>query len=384
MNYDVVIVGGGPGGAIAARECAQSGLKTLLLEKKELKREKACAGGLTKKVLDRFDIPKDVIERYYYGWGLGLEDDFVTLDDREKIGALVCRGKFDSKLVNIASDAGAEVREKTKVLDLIMKNDFVTGVQIKSDNQTHQINSNIVIGADGHSSVVRKKLGAFVQNPGRISLWYQYHMALSKELIDERIGNRIEMYFGEDISRTEYAWIFPKRNIVTVGIGGLVSEVKGDRVRLKERLDKFVNNHPIAKKKLEGAKPIMGQGCRIACPGSSTSTHFNGALLIGEAAGHAMLSSGEGIYYAMVGGEIGSKWAVNAVSCGDLSKEFLTGYENEWKKEIGRDLDRSVKIHEAFGGFQTLTKEVINMIKKNPKMKQSILDSLLKGTWGLL
>ena len=384
MGYDVIIVGGGPGGAVAARKCAQSGLKTILLEKNEFNREKTCAGGLSKKVLDRFEIPKEVVERYCNGLTLGFEGNSITIDDKEQIGAFVFRGKFDSNLVNNASDFGAEVRENTKVVDLIMKNGFVTGVKIKAENQTQYINSDLVIGADGNSSVVRKKLGANVKNPGRTSLWYQYQMSLSEELIDERIGNRIEMYFGKQISKTEYAWIFPKKDIVTVGIGALQSEIRGDKVRLKKRLDNFIKYHPIAKRKLEDAKLIKSQGGKISCLGSSMSTHFNGALLVGEAAGHAMLSSGEGIYYAMVGGDLGGKWAVNAVSEGNFSKEFLAGYENAWNVEIGRDLKRSVKIHETMGGFQTVTKEVINMAKKNPKLKQSVLETLLKRNWGLL
>ncbi|MDY6965172.1 MAG: NAD(P)/FAD-dependent oxidoreductase [Halobacteriota archaeon] len=383
MKYDVIIVGGGPGGAIAARRCAEGGLKTLLLEKKGFNREKPCAGGLTKKVLDRFGIPEEVVERSYSGITFGYENDCFTIDDKDRIGVFVCRGKFDSKLVDLAEDAGAEVKDRTSVIDLTLRDGFVTGVKAKASDETECIDSDIVIGADGQSSVVRRKLNSFVQNPSRISVWYLHQMKLSNELIDERIGDRFEMYLGGEIPKTQYAWIFPKNDMVTVGIGAMLSEIREDKVQLKDCLNRFINTHPIASKKLDGAKIIMSQGGRITCLGTSRSTCFNGALLVGEAAGQAMISSGEGIYYAMAGGEIGGKWAIKSASAGDFSREFLSGYEEACKAEIGPDLKRSVEVQEMAARSQGSARRIFNMIKENPRMRQFVLDMLLKGSWGL-
>lgn len=384
MKYDVIVVGAGPSGAIAAKTCAERGLKTLLLEKKEFNREKPCGGGLTNKVLKRFAIPEDVVERYYDGMTLCLEDESVKFNGKERLGALVCRGKFDSTLVRMAEDAGAEIREKIRVFDLIRKNNFVIGVIARGNEKVEEISANLVIGADGQSSIVRRKLGAFQQNWGRISLWFLYHMELSNELIDEQMGNRLEMYFGKEISRTAYAWIFPKNGIVTVGIGALMSEIREDKVQLRERLNNFVKKHPIASEKLAMAKIIMNQGGRITSMGTSSSTYFNGTMLVGEAAGHAMLSSGEGIYYAMVGGQISGEWAANAISAGDLSKKFLSGYENAWRAEIGGDLERSVVISETLGEFHTPLKHVLKAVEGNPRMRELLMDTLLSRPWGLL
>jgi len=384
MKFDVIVVGGGPGGSIAARRCAENGLKTLLLEKKNFNRNKPCAGGLTKKVLDRFDPPEDIIDRYYNGITITLDDDSITIDDTERLGAFVCRGKFDSMLVQDAKEAGADVRENSRVVDLIVKDDFVKGVVVKSGEKTESIEADLVIGADGNTSVVRRKLGAFVDNPERISLWSSCHIRLTSDLIDERIGDRIEIYFGEGISNSAYAWIFPKREIVTVGLGAMVSEVKGENLRLNERLNKFITSHPVASKKLEGGRIIMNQGGRITCLGTATETYFNGALLIGEAAGHAMATSGEGIYYAMAGGEISSEWATRATSEGDFSREFLSGYEDAWMSEMGKDLDRSVKMGKLSSALQTPVKRVIKTVKDDPRAEKFLLDSLLKKSWGLL
>ncbi|MDY6864855.1 MAG: NAD(P)/FAD-dependent oxidoreductase [Halobacteriota archaeon] len=384
MKFDVIVVGGGPGGSIAARRCAANGLKTLLLEKKNFNRDKPCAGGLTKKVLDRFDPPEEIVDRYYSGITITLDDDSVTLDDSERLGAFVCRGKFDSMLVRDAKEAGAEVRENSKVVDLTIEDNFVKGVVVKSGGEIERIEADIVIGADGNTSTVRRKLGVFVDNPERISLWSSCHIRLTSDLIDERIGDRIEIYFGENISKSAYAWIFPKREIVTVGVGALVSEVRDDNLRLKERLNKFITSHPVASKKLEGGKILMNQGGRITCYGTSSKTYFNGAMLIGEAAGHAMTTSGEGIYYAMAGGVISSDWAKKAVSEGDFSKEFLSGYEDAWMSEMGSDLDRSVKMGKLSSALQTPVKRVIKTVKEDPRAEQFLLDSLLKKSWGLL
>jgi len=206
MKYDVIVVGGGPGGAIAAKTCAKEGLKTLLLEKKEFTREKACAGAVTEKVLRRFDdIPKDVFERYYHGLTFCVDDEAYTVDSDNRLGGLVCRGKFDSTLVKMAEMEGAKIKQEKKVIDIVKKDDFSKGVIVKTEEGTEEYNSDIIIGADGQSSMVRRKLGVFVADWTKVAAQFQYQMKMSSELIDGWIGDRLETYLGGDISPTAYA-----------------------------------------------------------------------------------------------------------------------------------------------------------------------------------
>ncbi|MDY6965386.1 MAG: NAD(P)/FAD-dependent oxidoreductase [Halobacteriota archaeon] len=375
MKYDVIVVGGGPGGAIAAKTCAKEGLKTLLLEKKEFLREKACAGGVTEKVIRRFDdIPQDVFERYYYGLTFCVDDEADTIDSDKRLGGLVCRGKFDSTLVKMAEMEGAETKEEKKVIDIVKKDDFSKGVIVKTEEGTEEFCSDIIIGADGQSSMVRRKLGAFVEDWTKVAAQFQYQMKMPSDLIDERIGDRLETYLGEDISPTAYAWIFPKRDIVTVGIGALVSEIRSDNINLKDRLDNLIKNHPVASKKLEGAKIIMTQGHRITYPGSTSRSYFNGAMLIGEAAGHALMGTGEGIYYAMAGGEIAGRWAAKAISAGDVSEDYLRGYEDAWKAEFGEDLEWAVNLRRSQKRPQGVLKMMLRTIERSPAMKELLFD----------
>lgn len=375
MKYDVIVVGGGPGGAIAAKTCAKNGLNTLLLEKREFTREKVCAGGVTEKVLKRFgDIPKDVYERYYHGLTFCVDDEVYTIDSENRLGGLVCRGKFDSTLVKMAKEEGADTKQEKKVVDIIKKDDFSKGVVVKTEEGREEYNSDIIIGADGQASMVRKKLGAFIEDWTKVAAQFQYQMKMQSEQIDERIGDRLETYLGEDISPTAYAWIFPKRDVVTVGIGALVSEIRSENINLKDRLNNLIKNHPVASKKLEGAKIIMSQGHRITYPGSTSKSYFNGAMLIGEAAGHAMMGTGEGIYYAMAGGQIAGEWAAKAISEGDVSETYLKGYEDEWKAEFGEDLEWAVNLRGQQKRPQRFLKMMIRTINRSPKSKELLFD----------
>ena len=222
--------------------------------------------------------------------------------------------------------------------------------------------------------MVRRKLGAFTEDWTKVAAQFQYHMKMPSEQIDEMIGDRLETYLGEDISPTAYAWIFPKRDVVTVGIGALISEIRSENINLKDRLNNLIKNHPVASKKLEGAKIIMTQGHRITYPGSTSKSYFNGAMLIGEAAGHAMMGTGEGIYYAMAGGQIAGEWAAKAISEGDVSENYLKGYESAWNEEFGRDLEWAVNMRGQQKRPQGLLKMMLRTIKRSPATKDLLFD----------
>src|SRR4030042_2159161 len=116
-DYDVIVVGGGPGGSTAARYCAKAGLKTLLIEKERLPRYKPCGGCLSAKTvrLLGFDLTA-VIENTIYGakFTYCSKDPFF-IESKSPIAFLVMRDRFDQFLIDRASEAGTEILDGEKV-----------------------------------------------------------------------------------------------------------------------------------------------------------------------------------------------------------------------------------------------------------------------------
>ena len=77
-DFDVIVVGGGPAGSVAAKKCAEHGLKTLLVEKRKLPREKVCSAvivsSMAKTIIEHEfgAVPKQVLVAPCYLLGFML------------------------------------------------------------------------------------------------------------------------------------------------------------------------------------------------------------------------------------------------------------------------------------------------------------------------
>ena len=112
-DYDVIVIGAGPGGCTAARFCALAGLKTLLVEKERLPRYKPCGGCLTTKTvrllgLDLNPVLENTIYRVKFTYC--LREPF-SIESKEPIAFLVMRDRFDHFLEKVALEKGAEILE---------------------------------------------------------------------------------------------------------------------------------------------------------------------------------------------------------------------------------------------------------------------------------
>src|SRR5512136_1738942 len=117
FDYDVVVVGAGPGGSTAARFCAQAGLKTLLIEKEKMPRYKACGGCLSLKAVNLLGLDLNpVLERMIYKvkFSYRLKVSF-SIEWKQPIGLMVMRDRFDQFLVKQALEKGAGVLEGVSV-----------------------------------------------------------------------------------------------------------------------------------------------------------------------------------------------------------------------------------------------------------------------------
>jgi digeranylgeranylglycerophospholipid reductase len=148
-----------------------------------------------------------------------------------------------------------------------------------------------------------------------------------------------EMYFSARYAPGGYAWIIPlSRNSANVGVGVRASFLSGEGLR--EILDRFIADHPVASEKLRGGEVLAVMRGPVPAGGSVPAIQKENMILAGDAAGQVMATSGGGIPLAVVGGRIAGEVAAEYLQ----GKRPLADYSSRIMEEFGRQLARSVQL----------------------------------------
>ncbi|MBK5936477.1 geranylgeranyl diphosphate reductase [Halorhodospira halophila] len=308
-RFDVAVVGGGPAGATAARYLAQQGHAVLLLDRPG--RIKPCGGAIPPRCVQDFEIPDEMIcATVGSARMVSPSDRHVDMPIQDGYVAMVDREVFDEWLRNRAAEAGAERREATfKHLE-----EGDGGVYLRytegrggPEAETRQVWARFVIGADGANSAVGRQA---IQGATEIPQVAAYHEIIEAPAAgdDDRFDpRRADVYYRGSISPDFYGWIFPHGDTVSVGAG---SAVKGFSLRSAvERLRQDAG--------LEQATTLRREGAPIPMHPLKRWDNGRNVVLAGDAAGTVAPASGEGIYYAMVGGQNAAQAVEQALDTGD-------------------------------------------------------------------
>ncbi|WP_135606058.1 NAD(P)/FAD-dependent oxidoreductase [Methanococcoides sp. NM1] len=372
-EYDLIVIGAGPGGSIAAKTAAKEGLDVLLIEKRqEIGDPIRCAEGVGKYNLKQHIEPDprwicaDLKGSRIFSPD-GTEIEMAEEIAGGEVGYVLERKIFDRALANESAIAGAEVMVKTRATDLIIENETVCGIKLMHMGDEYEVRSKIVIGADGMESKVGRWAGIDTSvKPADIETCAQY--LVSNANIDQEF---CYFYLGNEIAPAGYIWLFPKGgNKANVGIGILGS--RSGENRPIDLLNEFIEkNMPDAKiiEMVVGGVPVSGTIDR---------TIANGLMLVGDAARQSDPITGGGIINAMDAGKIAAEIAVKAIKKGDYSTTTLQEYEDLWRETIGREIDNSLIVKETFVNF---TDEDLNSLANSLKnvnfTSMSLLDLLL-------
>jgi geranylgeranyl reductase family protein len=320
-NYDVIIIGAGPAGSTAARYCAHSNLKTLLLEKEKIPRYKNCAGGVTLgavRELD-FDIPGSLIEYECRGARLIYGKAVNEQRMENTVVYMVNRSRFDEFLVEKAVEMGAGVRESEPCLHVEPGDQAVT---VQTRNRRYR--ANIVIGADGFYSTALKSLrGGFDKK--EILFCVSADISLPESQIRKRFEDMVEIHYG--YIHTGYAWMFPKGDYVSAGLGGKYVSGRQQVKILLEFLRMQKLNHG-----------VNLRGCFLPVSRFKHAVYANRIMLAGDAAGFVNAFTGEGIRYAIASGRIAALTALSSHERDDFSEGFLKAYQDQCMESFGEDL----------------------------------------------
>ncbi|MDD1654374.1 MAG: NAD(P)/FAD-dependent oxidoreductase [Methanomicrobiales archaeon] len=344
-TYDVLVVGGGPGGAIAARTAAEKGLSVCLIEKRPaIGVPVRCAEGIGKDTLKEFTPPDERWISAEIDGARFVAPDGTTMDVEQKmagskVGYILDRKIFDRDLVWQAAAAGADVFVKTRAVSALMDDGRVTGATVAFCGEHRKVGADVVIAADGIESKFTRWCGLDTTVPMR-ELMSCAQYVLTDIDIDPRVT---VFYFGNRIAPEGYLWVFPKGDrTANVGIGISGRKSKDDR-RARHLLDRFVADTFPRGKRVE----LIVGGVSVCRP--LPCTVADGLMVVGDAARLADPMTGGGIGNAMITGKLAAGVAADAIGRGDLTRDALMPYDRSWRgSSMGKSLEKNYRIKEIF------------------------------------
>jgi digeranylgeranylglycerophospholipid reductase len=355
-EYDVVVVGAGPGGSIAARTAAEE-CDVLLVEKRqEIGSPVRCAEGVGVSMgLPKFIQPeKKWIAAEPNNARIHAPDGSMFEISGElaggEVGYVLERKIFDRELAKNAARAGAHVMVRTRATGLIIEDGAIQGVKLNRLGEDFEVRSRVVIGADGVESKVGRWAGINttlkLKDIGSCAQYHLTNVDVAEDYCD--------MYLGS-YAPGAYAWVFPKGDMAAnVGLGVLASKLDGKRSI--DYLNKFVSKY------FPNGQPVELVTGGVPASDALKTTIGNGVMLVGDAAHHCDPLTGAGIMNAMKGGRIAGEVASKAVRQNDASTNILKEYETMWRSSFGDQLKRSYKTKEF---FIRLSDEEINKIVRS-------------------
>jgi digeranylgeranylglycerophospholipid reductase len=345
-DYEVLVVGGGPGGSCAARAAAARGLKTLMIEKRqEIGTPVRCGEGIATAWLNQIGLKpgKDWIANEVDGARIfAPNEQYITLDAAQagnETGFVVERDMFDKFLAREAIRAGSDVWVKTNALGLINEGGVPVGVHARKLNKDIEIRAPLIIAADGFESRVGLWAGIKTQlKPGDIEACLQYRLVGVD--CDPRYN---DFYVGEKAAPGGYLWVFPKGPCeANVGIGVSLSKSPG-LATAKTYLDAWIKRHPGYAK----GKSIEDVAGAVSVSQPLKRTTANGVMLVGDAARLVDPLTGGGVANACISGQIAGEVAKAAWDAHDFSVKFLQLYEKKWRDELEEQLMRNYMAKET-------------------------------------
>lgn len=339
-RYDIVVVGAGPAGSMAARSAAKSGAKVLILDKRhELGVPVQCGEALNEEVLKELKVKPErrwVASRIKAAKLVSPSGIPVVIEGGSvgKIGYILDRKIFDKHLALLAVEAGADIMVGTFVDGLVRKNNKIEGVKARGVKGRIEVQADVIIAADGVMSRVARWAGVNTTlRPDEIESCAQFKMVG----VDIESTSMMEFYFGNKIAPGGYAWVFPKGgDTANVGLGVLPNRARRAPV---DYLKDFIAMMPNLRKAHIFEMNIGG----VPVCGPIKKTVKDNVLIVGDAARQVNALTGGGIDSSMRAGNIAGKVAAEAVASGDVSEKRLSEYDKRWRELMSKKLDRYLK-----------------------------------------
>lgn len=319
---DVVIIGAGPAGLIAARQLAQRGHDVVVLEEHpHIGRPTHCTGLLGLEAFSELDIPRHTILDTTHAARFVAPDGSSVLVDADRVNAaIVDRAMFDQALAEASRAAGAELRSSARVRTVAIGD---AGVTVSVDGDGHTIEARACVLACGANYRFNRQLGlgvprAFVQ---------------SAQLEQPFAGpDCVEVHLGRAVAPRGFAWVVPfQRAGSPYQRLGLMADARAGALfrvfatQLRARFEISGDAWPEARLKILPLGPVA-------------RTYGPRLLAVGDAAGLVKPTTGGGIYYSLISGQFAAETLDDALRTDDLRESRLRQYETRWRDRLGAEI----------------------------------------------
>ena len=373
-QYDVLILGAGPGGTSCALALHQAGLKVAIIDKSEFPRDKVCGELLHKKAVetlnailpgfekDFIDFPKTLVLKHttVHYKGKSLTFDWVS-------ESYTCpRLEFDNYLLNTVRKYTSTDIFTATVPDKITVTD--DGVTLTIKNSPVVYSAKMIIGADGAHSTVAKQLTEKTLDRahylGAVRAYYKN--------VKNTDNFTSEVFFSSKYN-LNYLWVFPiEGNLSNVGFGLLSSNISENKINLKESFYDYFKQSPELAEKFANAEQVSTlEGFGVPLGSTIGTVSGKRFMLIGDAASLSNPLSGTGMGNAVMSGKIAADQLIRSFKANDFSAEFMKGYDNVLQSSIVDGLYSSYKAQRTLSKLPFLL-DIVFFIGKNKRIRKYI------------
>lgn len=333
---DVLVVGAGPAGSMTAKTVADLGLDVIFIEEHETPGTPVfCGEGLSINGIKNAGlepVAPYVCQQITTARVVAPNGNTVDLHAMDWTGYTLDRSEFDKALAENAVKAGAKLMTKVSATGVIKEGEQIVGVKAIKDGKEIEFRAKVVIGADGHWSIIRRSAGLANYFDDWVTC-AQYKLS-GLDLEDSAVN---EFWIGEIYAPGGYAWVFPKsKKVANVGVGVRDKHTKPAVEYLKD----FVANDP----RFRNAKIEMKNGGICPVSGTLDRIVMDGLILTGDSAGQLIPMTGAGLHCSIQSGKMAGRTAVAAIKEGDVSEERLSAYRVEFDEYWGRRIIEAGKV----------------------------------------
>jgi digeranylgeranylglycerophospholipid reductase len=339
-KFDVVVVGAGTGGCLAAKTVAEAGLDVCLIDRKREQDigDKVCGDAIGKHHFDTLGLEYPTgkeLERKIAGVKVYSPNMETVFDVKGESlhGYMVNRRLFGQRLLKKAIKAGATFLESTQAVEPIIKNHFVTGVSARNIETGNKVSlfGQVVVDASGFSAVLQKKLPPEIGVDANVSredvvICYREIREVKEQIAEP---DSCEIYLNQKLAPGGYFWIFPESGTnVNVGLGVAMSK---DFPNPKNRLYDNVLSMPFFK----GSSTMSGGGGHVPTRRPINCMVGNGILIVGDAACQVNPIHGGGMGPSMMAGTIAGETIIKSLEMGNVSQENMWSYNVRYMQSYG-------------------------------------------------
>jgi len=376
---DVIIVGAGPCGSATATALVQKGYDVLLLDRQKFPRDKVCGDNITGEAVEllfKLGMEEKIRDADFYpihSFLLSSPKGYIIEAEIEDSGRSVAssyvvpRIEFDLLVQQHAIESGAEF-QVAHVTGPAVEDGKVVGVRIRSDAGEEVILSRVVIGADGVSSVIAQALKSDQRDARHRAVALRTYV----DDIEEK-PHRLEFYLPDCIL-PGYAWIFHSGDgRVNLGLGMRLDKFRANDRSLEELLEIFLDMPVIRERLLGSRRPDQISVGQLNLGSQDIQRAFDGALLVGDAAGLVNPLSGGGIRNGLESAMLAADVVENALVGDDMSLKRLGWYDRAIRAAMWTNMRRSYLIQRNMLRFPGLVDMLIRFSGSNRDLTSLII-----------